>query len=93
MKSLCRRFLESPRLTNVHAAAALPHKQFDQEKAEERVAALGGGVARIKVGLGPGSFFQDCVKVVSRIYFSWRLTGLPGLSALASCDDPSWCVL
>jgi chaperonin GroEL len=37
----------------------LTDSQFDQEKGDERVAALGGGIARIKVGAATETELKD----------------------------------
>jgi chaperonin GroEL len=49
----------SQRITAIRREAENTDNQFDKEKAEERVAALGGGVARIKVGAATETELKD----------------------------------
>lgn len=47
------------RISQIRREVELSESQFDQEKAEERVAALGGGIARIKVGAATETELKD----------------------------------
>ena len=47
------------RITQIRREAESSDSQFDKEKAEERVAALGGGIARIKVGAATETELRD----------------------------------
>lgn len=47
------------RIEQIRAEAAGTDNKFDKEKAEERVAALGGGIARIKVGAATETELKD----------------------------------
>ena len=47
------------RIAQIRAEAAASDNKFDKEKAEERVAALGGGIARIKVGAATETELKD----------------------------------
>ena len=47
------------RIAQIRAEAAATDNKFDKEKAEERVAALGGGIARIKVGAATETELKD----------------------------------
>lgn len=47
------------RIGQIRAEAAATDNKFDKEKAEERVAALGGGIARIKVGAATETELKD----------------------------------
>jgi len=47
------------RITAIRRSVENTDNQFDKEKAEERVAALGGGIARIKVGAATETELKD----------------------------------
>lgn len=47
------------RIAQIRAEADLTDNKFDKEKAQERVAALGGGIARIKVGAATETELKD----------------------------------
>jgi chaperonin GroEL len=47
------------RIAQIRAEAELTDNKFDKEKAAERVAALGGGIARIKVGAATETELKD----------------------------------
>merc|ERR1711934_233987 len=47
------------RIQQIRTEAENTDSQFDKEKAEERVAALGGGIARIKVGAATETELKD----------------------------------
>jgi chaperonin GroEL len=47
------------RIAQIRAEAAATESKFDKEKAAERVAALGGGIARIKVGAATETELKD----------------------------------
>jgi chaperonin GroEL len=47
------------RIAQIRAEADLSDNKFDKEKATERVAALGGGIARIKVGAATETELKD----------------------------------
>lgn len=47
------------RIAQIRAEAELTDNKFDKEKATERVAALGGGIARIKVGAATETELKD----------------------------------
>merc|ERR1712039_360005 len=47
------------RIQQIRTEAENTESQFDKEKAEERVAALGGGIARIKVGAATETELKD----------------------------------
>jgi chaperonin GroEL len=47
------------RIEQIRAEAKATDNKFDQEKAQERVAALGGGIARIKVGAATETELKD----------------------------------
>ncbi|CAM9786155.1 unnamed protein product [Heterosigma akashiwo] len=49
----------SKRIAAIRREAENTDNQFDKEKAEERVAALGGGIARIKVGAATETELKD----------------------------------
>merc|ERR1719263_2459271 len=47
------------RIQQIRTETELTDSQFDKEKGEERVAALGGGIARIKVGAATETELKD----------------------------------
>ncbi|KAJ1404711.1 chaperonin [Ochromonadaceae sp. CCMP2298] len=47
------------RIVQIRAEAEATENKFDKEKAQERVAALGGGIARIKVGAATETELKD----------------------------------
>jgi chaperonin GroEL len=47
------------RIAQIRAEAELTDNKFDKEKAQERIAALGGGIARIKVGAATETELKD----------------------------------
>merc|ERR1712115_310469 len=47
------------RIQQIRTEAENTDSQFDKEKAQERIAALGGGIARIKVGAATETELKD----------------------------------
>lgn len=82
------------RIVQIRAEAAATDNKFDKEKAEERVAALGGGIARIKVGAATETELKDkklrYEDALNSVRSALEMGVVPGGGACMlhmSCDD------
>jgi chaperonin GroEL len=82
------------RIEQIRAEAAGTDNKFDKEKAEERVAALGGGIARIKVGAATETElkdkklrYEDALNSVKSALEMGVVPGGGGTMLYMSCDN------
>lgn len=82
------------RIAQIRAEAENTDNKFDKEKAEERIAALGGGIARIKVGAATETELKDkklrYEDALNSVKSALEMGVVPGGGACMlylSCDD------
>ena len=82
------------RILQIRAEAEATDNKFDKEKAQERVAALGGGIARIKVGAATETELKDkklrYEDALNSVKSAIEMGVVPGGGAcmlFMSCDD------